>query len=276
MSSSFDTSEIRKAAKRLSAFSKKNTRELMQTAAKGFVKDIVKYTPPASKGSTGMAAKKAGEAAIDVDTSLTMEVMSDEALTALQEFHGGDRHAATQLRNKKGEVYLTDTNFIIRNTTAALAFHNKKRSKASGRPGAAAKGRSGGSRIRSRDAGAHNNHVGRGKADDIALVPKSVRDAVRKALKKNVGFLAAGWNAGARKLGVKLPAFISRHAGAPGDAYEDARPGRYVLTLENAVSFVEGVKGYDRRIQTVLNYQANKLNRQADYLLAKAARSSGL
>jgi hypothetical protein len=40
---------------------KKLKAEIVKTAAKGFVKDVVSITPPASKGSTGAAARKAGE-----------------------------------------------------------------------------------------------------------------------------------------------------------------------------------------------------------------------
>ena len=42
-------------------------------------------------------------------------------------------------------------------------------------------------------------------------VDASALRALKRELLKRVGELAAGWNAGAQKLGVKLPAWVARH-----------------------------------------------------------------
>ncbi|MEA3213561.1 MAG: hypothetical protein QOE70_6618 [Chthoniobacter sp.] len=42
-------------------------------------------------------------------------------------------------------------------------------------------------------------------------VDTSALRALKRDLLKRVGELAAGWNAGAQKLGVKLPAWVARH-----------------------------------------------------------------
>lgn len=275
MANKFDMTQIRRACTRLGSVSTKTKRELVTTAAKGFVKDILKFTPPAGKGVTGSAAKKAGEAAIDIDTSLTMEVMSDKELNAQQEFHGGTIITATSLKNKQGETYLEDRNFILRTVSAALQFHMKKRNRSTGRPGVNSKALRNGVRMRQREAGAHNSHVGRSTSDDIALVTKETLEGVRQRLKKQVGILAAGWNASALKLKVSVPSWIKRHPATHGHFIELAESGHFTLTLVNAVPFVGNVKQYEDRLQRVVNYQANKMNRQADFLMKKALREAG-
>src|SRR6185436_20843020 len=45
-------------------------------------------------------------------------------------------------------------------------------------------------------------------------VDASALRALKRDLLKRVGELAAGWNAGAQKLGVKLPAWVARHGSA--------------------------------------------------------------
>jgi hypothetical protein len=273
--SHFDMTKLNQSFKRLLPQVKLNARELLKRTAKGFVKTVVSITPPAGKGLSGTAARKAGEATIDVDTSVTMEVMSDAELSALQEFHGGTSHAATELRNKKGEVYLRDMNFIIRSPSEALAFHQRKRNKSTGRPSHYRKNGRTYYGMRRRDAGAHNQHVGRSRGDDVALVPKSVRDAVRKTLYKDVGELAAGWNASAAALGVRLPAFVKRHGDKHGSMKVVITEKRIRLELENAVPFVGNVHGYERRVQKAVDIQAAKMDREADFLMKKAIRSAG-
>ena len=274
MSSSFDTSEIQKALKRLDTLRKETKQELTERAARGFVKNLITITPPASKSNTGSSAKKAGETAIDVDTALTLEPTSEDSLRATQEFHGRE-YAANQLKNKKGEVYLEDKNTIIWSAEAALAFHLAKRSKSTGRPPSALKGRTSQNRVRMRDAGAHNQHVGRSIADNIALVPKAIFDQVRKLLKLRVGELAAGWNRAAAKLGVKgVPSWIKRHT-SPGDITIVTKDTLFRIEVWNDVKYVGTVKGYDYRIKKAVDYQANAINREADFLLKKQIKKAG-
>jgi hypothetical protein len=60
----FDLKPIQRGIKTLAPQVKKSRRELADEAARGFVKEVVAITPPASKGKRGNAAKKAGEGAI--------------------------------------------------------------------------------------------------------------------------------------------------------------------------------------------------------------------
>ena len=129
--------------------------------------------------------------------------------------------------------------------------------------------------MRRRSAGEHNDHVGRWKGDDIALVPKNVMEEVRKILKRQIGVLAAGWNTAAQKLGVKLPAWVTRHGTAYGEVVLTITATTFRLELSNVVQFVENVRGYESRVQRAIDFQTRKMEREADYLLKKALRKAG-
>ncbi len=92
---------------------------------------------------------------------------------------------------------------------------------------------------------------------------------------KRVGELAAGWNAGAQKLGVKLPAWVARHGGGRGavSVLNTFRAFRIILT--NAVKYIGNVDAYDRRIQSAINIQGKKMQRRAQFLLTRALRKAG-
>ena len=82
--------------------------------------------------------------------------------------------------------------------------------------------------------------------------------------------LAAGWNAGAQKPGVKLPAWVARHGSKRSSAavINTFRVFRIILT--NAVKYVTNVESYDRRIQSAINIQGKKMQRRGEFLLARA------
>lgn len=275
MANRFDMKDLRASIARVASITGKGKPEVVQTAARGFVKTIVAITPPASKGSSGTAAKKAGEAAITADTALSLEPMSERQLHELQEFHGDNVYTATELRDKKGRVYLEDKNHIVWSVAAALAFHLNKRNRSTGRVMANAKALRNGTRMRSRDAGAHNGHLGRSRSDDIALVPRSVLDGVRKILFKQVGILAAGWIRAAEKLNVRLPSWIARHAFAAGACRIMQTATMFRIEVENAVPYVGNVKGYEKRVISAVALQARAMDRQADYLMRKAIKAAG-
>lgn len=68
----FDLRPIQRGIKALAPQMKKSRRELAEEAARGFVKEVVAITPPASKGKRGSGAKKAGEGAIIADLARVM------------------------------------------------------------------------------------------------------------------------------------------------------------------------------------------------------------
>ena len=104
-----------------------------------------------------------------------MEPMTEKQLQDAENFQGSTSFAVNEVRNKKGRVYLTDTNYIIRDFISALNFHLKKRSRATGRVPAASKGRTRDSRVRMREAGALISRTGP-KGNVLKIRPPLVFD----------------------------------------------------------------------------------------------------
>ena len=213
----FDLRPIQRGIKALAPQMKKSRRELAEEAARGFVKEVVAITPPASKGKRGSGAKKAGEGAIIADLARVMVAAA----------------------RKKG-VKLGDP----------AEIHKRLRDPHTGR-------------INPRNL-QHQYPV-----DAAAL------RALKRDLLKRVGELAAGWNAGAQKLGVKLPAWVARHGSKRSAAAVINTFTRFRIILTNAVKYVTNVESYDRRIQSAINIQGRKMQRRAEFLLTRALRKAG-
>ena len=106
-------------------------------------------------------------------------------------------------------------------------------------------------------------------------VDASALRALKRQLLARVGELAAGWNAGADKLGVKLPAWVARHGSKRSAAAVINTYTRIRIILTNAVKYVTNVESYDRRIQSAINIQGKKMQRRAEFLLTRALRQAG-
>ena len=213
----FDLRPIQRGIKALAPQMKKSRRELAEEAARGFVKEVVAITPPASKGKRGSGAKKAGEGAIIADLARVMVAAA----------------------RRKG-VTLGDP----------AEIHKRLR----------------------------DSHTGRINPRNLKSpypVDASALRALKRQLLARVGELAAGWNAGAQKLGVKLPAWVARHGSKRSSAavINTFRVFRIILT--NAVKYVTNVESYDRRIQSAINIQGKKMQRRAAFLLKRALQQAG-
>jgi len=106
-------------------------------------------------------------------------------------------------------------------------------------------------------------------------VGKSELLALQRRLLKEVGWLAAGWNEAAKKLGVRLPAWVARHGSGRGSIGITTGATRFRIAIANEVGFVGNVKGFSRRIQGAINLQASAMKRQAEHLLKKSIRKAG-
>ena len=91
---------------------------------------------------------------------------------------------------------------------------------------------------------------------------------LRAKLYGRVGFLAGGWNAAARILGVRLPAWITRHGEEHGAGQIIVDPDGIRILLSNAVQYNADVDGYPRRVQAALDYVAAGIVRETEHLLA--------
>jgi hypothetical protein len=209
--------QIQQAIKNLQPHVKKSRQELVEQAAKGFVRTVASITPPASKGVTGSAAKKQGEAAITNDLARVM----------------------LPVRPKRGNPLQSPQDIYKRFRDLRIGRINPRNLR------------------------------------NPYSVSSTEYNALKKTLLARVGWLASGWNAAARKLGVRLPAWIDRHGTGTGAILVTSDDRRFRLEISNAVKFVGNVKDLDRRIQKAVTYQANAMQRQADYLLLKAVKKAG-
>ena len=121
-----------------------------------------------------------------------------------------------------------------------------------------------------------------GRIPKALKVPYKVKSSELRALQnklfERVGWLAAGWNKAAQKLGLsgrQWPAWIARHSSAPGHCTITSTETLFRVEVANTVKFVGQVKDLNRWIQNSINYQANAMNREAVHLLEKALKASG-
>lgn len=259
MSSSFDMTQLRGAIQRSGGFVKKSKRELITTAAKGFVKDIIAITPPASKGVTGAAAKKAGEGAVAADVARIFTPTSEQGIADFRALFGEESQTDFAHRGAKpvGTVRAR-----ILSLSEMTEWHRRRRRK------------DGRVKQVNRDV-----TTGLKKKDlaglDTGIVSFADFQRFTRTLQKNVGILAAGWVPAALKLKVSVPAWVKRHGTGSGNIVEISAAGRFRLELSNEVTYVGNVQDYERRIQKAINYQARKLDRQTDHLVKKAIRAGG-
>jgi len=124
---------------------------------------------------------------------------------------------------------------------------------------------------------ANRNHQGRVRDNCQRYhVDQAKLAALIKVLTARVGFLAAGWNASAQKLGVNLPAWIRRHGTGSGSAEIVISNRGISITLRNKVKYADNVDGYNRHVQAAVNYQTAATERRVKFMAEKAARQAGV
>lgn len=221
MSVKLDMRGLKKAVNELRPHVKKTKAQLVEGAAKGFTKNMLMITPPASKGATGSKAKQQGEAAIKADLARIM--------TAAR---------------RKADI---DTRPGV---ASPEELHTRFRDKRSGRINP------------------------RGLAQPYR-VPRTALVALQRKLVARVGWLAAGWGAAARRLGVSIPAWVNRQGAGKGFISITRSGALFRVTVANKVGFVGNVKDLNRRMQKAVDYQANAMRRQVEYLMKKGIRKAG-
>lgn len=101
-------------------------------------------------------------------------------------------------------------------------------------------------------------------------------DVVRVAalLGKRVGWLAAGLNAAAGKLGFKLPAWIARHGNAFGIIEINFTETRFHIKIGQNVPYADNVKGYTRKFDFAFQREVKSLQGMIKAVAEKAARKA--
>lgn len=98
----------------------------------------------------------------------------------------------------------------------------------------------------------------------------------RREMVKLVGELAAGWNAAAKALGVKVPAWIARHGDRYGVIKVELREHGMRITIGNDVPFVDNITELSRRLQWALDTVAKSIvERQIPAIVKRLGRAAG-
>lgn len=92
-----------------------------------------------------------------------------------------------------------------------------------------------------------------------------------KILQSRVGWLAAGLNAAAARLGAPLPAWIKRHGSKFGRIQIRASKFGLAVRIVQDVPFADDVQGYPRRWDFALQKEIKSLVNQAKAIFAKKA-----
>ena len=122
-----------------------------------------------------------------------------------------------------------------------------------------------------------------GRINPRALAhPYKVKSSELKALTDKliarVGWLAAGWNQAAQKLGVsmrKWPEWVQRHGSGRGYCTISEGVSSVRIEIGNNVKYIAGVADLERRLEAAIQYEENKIMRQIPVLLKKALQKSG-
>lgn len=115
------------------------------------------------------------------------------------------------------------------------------------------------------------------KLDGRFAVSKPRLDDFRKKRVDRVGMLASGWVAAAKKLGTRLPEWITRHGRRFGGVRVFLSRTGISVKVWNSIPYIGGIEGMERRVQWALNNRARQINKQlADKAIRDAARKAGL
>lgn len=99
-------------------------------------------------------------------------------------------------------------------------------------------------------------------------------DKVAKQFMDRVGWLAAGLNAAAEKLGRPLPAWIRRHGSRHGKIDVKVSASGIRITVIQNVPYADGVAGYQRRWDFALAKEIRTLHQQAKIVMEKLAQKA--
>jgi len=203
--------------------------QVVETDAKGFLRDIIAITPP-SMGKADKQSQKRGEMAIihellgqkgsgNFRTGGVFVVLDDDIMAKATQKEEYVRLFAS----KDGKVYGCDTRFYRPNATVDEMFdyHQSKRQK----------------NRKVSTAGGRTRDIGRWKYIDQMVVSTTAWKRYLKFILARVGMLAGGFNAAAKQLGISPPAWIKRHGTNRGAVSIKRSRGHFSITISNRVKY---------------------------------------
>lgn len=247
MSASIHLGPLMKKLRQVPREAARIMQHVVETDAKGFIKDIVAITPP-STGKANVESKRRGEMAIDSD--LKSVYTGPEGMYPVIKAREGKKMAGAFWRLLQNDPKSVPE-WLRRNAPSIRAGfdggkeHQRRRNK------------------RGRVTG----------KPTIVLFKKDMRafTLYAKAQKARVGLLAAGFLPAARRLGVKLPAWVSRHTDAPGVVMVSSAMGKFAIVITNRARHGRG-NDLSRRMRFVL--QSGKRKKRAQNALKFQVRAA--
>lgn len=229
---------------------------LVKQEARLFVRDVVKITPPASAGVSGIKAKKQGESAVArdiariygtaskayVDMALRDKRVAGAFWKAIQ---AGDLVRAKEIMQKVGGPRYRGTQSIA--TFDGGVMHERFRKQ---------------------------GRVNRDRVVMLVTDAKALRAYVKK-MKGQVGLLASGWVRAARKLGQSLPAWVTRHGDRRGACVVIQSGDKVAIIISNKVKYGVAMD-MQRRADYVLGYRRRALATRMPYVIRAALRRARL
>ncbi len=106
------------------------------------------------------------------------------------------------------------------------------------------------------------------------FVSQTAFNKVLADLQKRVGWLAAGLNAAAARLGVSLPAWIKRHGERFGKIEVQIGAASIRIRITQNVPFTDNVKGYSRQWDFALEKEIHSLRGQIKAIWDKKSKKA--
>lgn len=234
--------------KRIPGQFRRVAQELVDTEARGFVRDAVQSTPPffARPAGTdtpgkfvtvnGTEARKTGERVIEREAAAIFAAVQIKGERQLTHLFG--KRLAQPIKVKTKERH-TDVAGIW-DMRAKRRFEAKRKT------------------------------ISRGQKAPYYVATAKLKRAM-EARKKQVGKLASGWSAAAEKVGVKLPGWIARHGTGRGDVMLTVGSMSYSIRIRNNVPYGTAVQ-LQRIADRVARVRERKLAARLPHVLRGALR----
>jgi len=222
-------------------------RELVETEARGFVRDAVQSTPPFFARPTDddpgkFATVKGGQAKKNAEAKI------DREAAAL--------FVPVQIKGKRQITHVFGKKLVRPVTVPTTEKH----------PDVSAIWDE---RTRRRFA-TRRKSISRGQKAGWYVARPKLLQAIRER-KKNIGKLASGWSAAAAKLNVKLPAWVSRHGTGRGQVLVKVGSSSYSVRIENRVPYGDALQ-LQAIADRAMKIRSRKLEARLPHVLRGAIR----
>lgn len=253
--SGFDISGLIAKAQRVPDLIERQLTPVLEKESRLFVKEIIKWMPPASQGVTGKKAHEQGKAAVARDIKRVF-ALNGYAYGTIRS--AAARSAYWMLTKKRkfedAQRILREQSYNVRLQHAEIAARPDE----------------------SLHAGVRNAR-GRVKPSQPVrqvIVNEGTLNAYIRRRQRNVGILAAGWNAAARRFGYKPPAWIAKHGTTDGSAMPVKGADKFYFELRNAVGY-GAAHAIQDKVNRVLRYRKRAIQAAAAGALRAGLRGAG-